>query len=282
MGKDKMYTTIIREQVELYRKANKKERGEIINHLCSITGRRRDSISRTLRIALGYNKQTKLIMKQAGTKKPLAPRRPGRPYKYPKEIDAALEYIWESYNYPCAERLIEVIPEAIKIFKRDREWKHNDEINQLLINMPLGSVKLRTTRFGRNKGLMRGFSTTRTSDLLKDIPIFCDDWNKKSAGYGQIDTVVHSGPKLQGIMAYTVNFVDIKTYWQEPVAQLGKGEIITLQSIQKIRTRLPFKLCGLHPDSGSEFINYSLLNVCKKEEIELTRSRPSKKNDIAT
>ena len=136
MGKDKMYTTIIREQVELYRKANKKERGEIISHLCSITGRRRDSISRTLRIALGYNKQTKLIMKQAGTKKPLAPRRPGRPCKYPKEIDAALEYIWESYNYPCAERLIEVIPEAIKISKRDREWKHNDEINSLEVVHP--------------------------------------------------------------------------------------------------------------------------------------------------
>lgn len=31
-----------------------------------------------------------------------------------------------------------------------------------------------------------------------------------------------------GTMAYTVNYVDVATYWQEPVAQLNKGERATV------------------------------------------------------
>ena len=267
-----MYTEIIRDQSEPYRKATKKEKGAILSNLCAVTGRSRDSVSRTLRIVLGYNKRLKI-------KKPLVKNNRGRPHKYSKDVDAALEYIWESYNYPCAERLKEVIPEAIKIFNRDSEWKFGESTNKLLFGMSLGSIKIRTVNMSKKKGLIRGFSTTRTSKLLNDIPIFCGDWSKKGAGYGQIDTVVHSGPKLEGNMVYTVNFVDVATYWQEPVVQLGKSERATIKSIKTIQDRLPFKLRGLHPDSGSEFINFSLLNVCKKEGIELTRSRPSKKND---
>ena len=279
MGKVKMYTTIICDQIEEYRKATKKEKGIILDNLCSVTNRSRDSVSRTLRNCIGYNRYATKKSQNKGNKKPLRRRKPGRPLKYSKEIDAALEYIWKAYNYPCAERLKEVIPEAIKIFKRDKEWKCTSSTDQLLLDMSLGSIKLRTVSMSKKNGIIRGFSTTRSAGLLKDIPIFCGDWSTKSAGYGQIDTVVHSGPKLEGAMVYTVNFVDIATYWQEPVAQLNKGEKATLKSIMLIEKRLPFKLRGLHPDSGSEFINYSLYNVCKKRNIELTRSRPSKKND---
>jgi hypothetical protein len=42
---------------------------------------------------------------------------------------------------------------------------------------------------------------------------------------------------------------------------------------------LPWPLRGLHPDSGSEFINRAGIAWCKHRRIELTRSRPSKKND---
>ncbi len=104
-------------------------------------------------------------------------------------------------------------------------------------------------------------------------------WSKKGSGYGQIDTVVHSGSKLIRTMAYTVNYVDVATYWQEPVAQLDKTDTSTLVSIQTIAKLLPWKLRGLHPDSGSEFINQASIDWCKRHRIELTRSRPSKKND---
>ena len=50
---------------------------------------------------------------------------------------------------------------------------------------------------------------------------------------------------------------------------------------------MPFRLRGLHPDSGDEFINATLISWVKEKnrsrkpehQIELSRSRPSKKND---
>ena len=140
-------------------------------------------------------------------------------------------------------------------------------------------MKVRCVALAKKRGLLRGQSTTKSSSLLKSIPVFFGSWEQKGAGYGQVDTVVHSGPKLMGSMVYTVNYVDVATYWQEPVAQLNKGELATTASLAVIQQRLPFVLTGLHPDSGSEFINQVGKAWCNDQKIELTRSRPHKKND---
>ena len=45
-----------------------------------------------------------------------------------------------------------------------------------------------------------------------------------------------------------------------------------------IKKKLPVLLLGIHPDTGSEFINWILKKWCDKEKIEMTRSEPGKKN----
>lgn len=203
----------------------------------------------------------------------------GRPRKYTAETEAALAFVWEQYEYPCAERLIGEIPEAIRIFVRDGMWSYSEQATEQLWDMSLGAMKVRCVAMAKKKGLMRGISTTKSSDLLTSIPVFFGPWNKKGPGYGQLDTVVHSGPKLMGTMAYSVDYTDVATYWQEPVAQLNKGETATLASLKIIKRRLPFPWLGAHPDSGSEFINDLANKWAQAEGIELTRSRPNKKND---
>jgi len=42
---------------------------------------------------------------------------------------------------------------------------------------------------------------------------------------------------------------------------------------------IPFPMLGLDTDNGKEFINYTLLEYCRRESITFTRSRPYKKND---
>ena len=256
-----------------YRKATKKERGKILDDFERVYKRPRKSLIRSFNRLLGYSKK-KPKNKNEGHKRPR-----GRPTKYTNKVNAAIETLLEAYNFPSAERIHSFIPEAIRIFKRDSMWKYDEKTTNLLINMPLGSLKPRVAKISRSRGLMRGFSTTRPSKIFKDIPVYLGDWSKEGAGYGQIDTVVHSGPRLEGIMAYTVNFVDVATYWQEPVAQLNKGELATKKSLQIIKSRVPFPIKGLHPDSGSEFINYTLKKWCSLNHIQYTRSRPSKKND---
>jgi hypothetical protein len=45
--------------------------------------------------------------------------------------------------------------------------------------------------------------------------------------------------------------------------------------------KLPFPMLGLDVDNDSAFINETVVNYCKDRRIELTRSRPYKKNDQA-
>ena len=283
---------IIREQMYDYRTGDKRKRGEVLDLLESVLHRPRKSIIRTM---------NNLLDKQANKKKRrnknphtysqaanrTLPRAPGRPKKYSAEADAALFYIWEAYNYPCAERLHPEIVEAMRIFIRDGEWDYSEKATRELESMSLGSMRRRLVKFAHKEGLMRGFSTTRSSELLNVIPIFHGNWNDMPLGYGQIDTVVHSGEKLIGTMVYTVDFVEMQTYWTALRAQLGKAAETTTESIKEIEKSLPFRMRGLHPDSGDEFINSTLISWVKKKnyrrnpehQIELSRSRPSKKND---
>jgi hypothetical protein len=78
-----------------------------------------------------------------------------------------------------------------------------------------------------------------------------------------------------------LDLVDISTGWSEQGAIMGKGERATVNRMDQIRKRLPFKMKGLDPDNGSEFINWHMHRYCKKNEITLTRSRPYHKNDNA-
>lgn len=261
-----MLKDIIHEKLPQYVKATSKEKSIIVSGIVTVSGMHRKAVIRALnreRVRSGWR----------------APPRLGRPKLYTTETDAALAWIWEQYDYPSAERLHDEITEAIRIFERDCIWRYPEQTTKQLKAMSLGAMKLRTTAMAKKRGLLRGQSTTRSGALLKSVPVFFGSWKCKGTGYGQIDTVVHSGPKLMGTMAYTVNYVDVATYWQEPVAQLDKTDDATLASIQTIAKRLPWKLRGLHPDSGSEFINKAGITWCKRRKIELTRSRPSKKND---
>lgn len=51
--------------------------------------------------------------------------------------------------------------------------------------------------------------------------------------------------------------------------------------MERIRSRLPFPLLGIDPDSGSEFINWLLHEWCVSLGIAMTRIRPGRKNDHA-
>jgi len=212
-----MFKAIIEENLPKYIKASLPEKLVIVSSIVEVSGIPRKAIVRAL------NRERKRSNWQA-------PPRLGRPRIYLPETEAALAFIWEQYDYPCAERLYDEIHEAIRIFVRDGLWNYSQSATEQLLKMSLGSMKVRTAVITKKKGLLRGQSTTKSGELLKSVPVFFGSWNKKASGNGQIDTVVHSGPKLMGNMAFSVNYVDVATYWQEPVAQLNKSERATLTS----------------------------------------------------
>lgn len=258
---------VIREHLPIYLKASRKEKAVILNSLNSSLRLHRKSLIRSLKRMQRYD--------------PWKPRKKvGRPLRYGPGVTAALSELWQISGELCAERLRPMLSEYLKILIRDNMWPHDDEITGQLQAMSMGTMKDRMAQFLRIK-LGGGRSTTKPSDLKEVIPIRRGPWENPEPGYGEIDTVVHCGSTLSGEMAYTVNFVDIATFWSESVAQINKGQLRTKSSVVEIQRRLPFPLLGLDPDTGSEFINWVLKGWCDEEGIELTRSRPNHKNDNA-
>jgi hypothetical protein len=54
-----------------------------------------------------------------------------------------------------------------------------------------------------------------------------------------------------------------------------------VEGVDRIRRVLPFSLNALDTDNGSEFVNETMIKYCLRHGIELTRSRPYRKNDQA-
>ncbi len=62
--------------------------------------------------------------------------------------------------------------------------------------------------------------------------------------------------------------------------QVREGCLV-VEALDQLRKALPFPLRGLDTDNGSEFLNDTLISYCSDQGIELTRSRPYRKNDQA-
>jgi len=177
--------------------------------------------------------------------------------------------------------LYPLISDYVAIFRRDDTWKNSDEATGKLLKMSERTVKRRVTKFEQIKRKGQGFSSTSPSSVKTIIPVFMGPWRNMDPGHEQIDTVVHCGSTLKGDMVYTLNSTDVATYWNLLGAQWNKGEEATIENRNRLRKRLPFKQVQDHSDTGGEFINRATLIWNKKTGINLTRSRPNKKNDNA-
>lgn len=205
----------------------------------------------------------------------------GRPVTYTPDVIVALKAVWTAASEICGELLYPITAEYVAILKRDGLWNHRPETTEKLLQMSEGTMKAKVGSFMKARHTHHGVSATSPSLLKNIIPIFTGPWKDKPPGYGQTDTVVHCGNTLLGDMVFSLNYTDVATMWIGLSGQWNKGQRATQESLQKIRSRLPFPLFGLHPDSGSEFINRFVKEWCDREQIELTRSRPNKKNDNA-
>jgi hypothetical protein len=172
-----------------------------------------------------------------------------------------------------------MVGEYIDILIRDKMWDHNSEATLRLRKMSVGTMKRKVGKFFKIRNGHKGLSATTPSALKTLIPTFRGPWEGKPPGYGQIDSVVHCGSSLLGDLVYTVNYTDTSTYLVIPRAQWNKGMLATRESMKNIQEKMPFPWLGAHPDTGSEFINKFVYDWCRENSIELSRSRPNKKND---
>lgn len=261
---------ILKAKVKEYLEADRSGKGRLLTELCSVTGFNRKAVVRRLR-------QLQLTdpVKAQGKR--------GRKEIYGPRVTAALKYIWSLFHELCADRLHPHLTEYVTVLRRYQDWDYGDTVTTVLLSMSLATCKRRIAGFTKIHKGPRGKGTTRPSALKELIPIRRGPWDNPAAGFGEVDTVAHCGATVAGDYVFTVQYTDVRTIWTCLSAQWNKGQAATKRSFERITNRLPFSLLGIDPDSGSEFINWTLKDWCDDQTpaVEMTRIRPYYKNDHA-
>src|SRR3989449_2159830 len=206
------------------------------------------------------------------------PRRPRGP-SYSRAVIQALAQIWEAAGYPWSVRLKAMLPLWLP-------WLRQRTTLTPELERQLRAISARQIdrRLQPRKRVLRRrlYGRTKPGTLLKHhIPIKTDHWDVTRPGFTEIDLVSHSGDCADGEFAHSFNLTDIHTTWTETRAVLGKGETGIVAALEDMRQSLPFTLCGIDSDNGSEFLNHHLVRYCRTQQIQFTRGRPYKKDDNA-
>jgi hypothetical protein len=250
---------------ERYHKAQGKERTRLLDEFC---------------VTAGYNRKYAIrLLNGARPDKPRVKRPRGRKPQYGKQVISILTAVWEAAGYPWSVRLKALLPNWMPWIRK--RYRPSGEMEKQLLAMSARQMD-RRLQGSKREQKRKTYGRTKPGALLKHhIPVKTESWNVKGPGFAEIDLVSHSGNSAEGEFAYSLNLTDIATGWTESAALLGKSEVAVQQGLDEIRASLPFRLLGLDSDNGSEFINWHLKRWCDREQIQLTRGRPYKKDDNA-
>ena len=249
-----------------YVHASGREKGQLLDEFCAITG---------------YTRKHALVLLSHPPAEQRVDERRGRPPSYgPAEV-ALLRVCWSATDGICSKRLAPFLPELLERLRRWQALRHiSAETIERVVHMSPVTIDraLASSRDGLPK---RGLSTTRPGTLLKHqvaIKTFAD-WTEALPGFVEVDLVAHCGWTGAGPFLYTLTLVDVATGWVSCAGLRDKRAETVLAALRRLQRGLPFTILGLDSDSGSEFLNTTLLDYCANQHITFTRSRPYRKND---
>ncbi len=252
-----------------YLKADKKEKGRILDEFCHNTNYDRKYAIQIFRAKYDYHR----VAREG--------RKP-RKKKYSSKVLSVAIKVWELLDNPCGARLKPTLIPTVESMMRHREIYISKNTKYLLEKISAKILDRKLEKERQIRKLDRNRGTTRHGSLLKlSIPIRITNWDTEKTGFMEMDTVAHNGGDLSGEFIYSLDMVEISSGWSEQYAVLGRGERGIIGAVNKIKNVLPFKLLGLDSDSGSEFINWHMVKYCDREKLLFTRSRPDRKNDNA-
>lgn len=250
--------------VERYKKANYLEKKPILDEFCKVCG---------------YNRKYAIRKLSKKLKPPSTPVKRGRTPIYDARVIKVLAQIWEEMGRICSKKMKAIIPTWLN-YLPVLECSTREKL--LIMSASTIDRILAPTRRATGH---RGISTTRaTAFAKKHIPLKTEFDNESRPGFMHADTVAHCGDSLFGTYALSLTMTDIATTWTEERAVWSKGSSFVFEQIQDIEKNLPFKILGYHADNGGEVLNKRIFNYFQtsreeKDKIQITRSRPYKKND---
>ncbi|BCG97437.1 MULTISPECIES: DDE-type integrase/transposase/recombinase [unclassified Mesorhizobium] len=199
---------------------------------------------------------------------------------YDEAARAALIVLWEASDRVCGKRLKALLPILLPALERNGHLKLEEEIRHKILSMSAATI---------DRLLQMPRRTMRTKKKPRVVPeprrrikmrTFAD-WNEPLPGSMEMDLVAHCGEANRGSYVHSLVLTDIASGWTEAAPIVAREGTLVVETLERIRMGLPFALRALDVDNGSEFVNNRLIEYCLGHGIELTRSRPYRKNDQA-
>ena len=176
----------------------------------------------------------------------------------------------------------EAIKEWIKFYTPDTLTEFQ---RQQIQTMSRGTLERLLAGIRGQEKAQWGLSTTKSANrkIKNQIPLNRYDQVITRPGFTQADCVAHCGNSAAGEFLNTITLIDIFSSWTLNHAIQGKKAPQVRKGFIRFRAELPFDLLALNTDSGSEFINSSMIRLMGpndgQKRVTFTRSRPYKKND---
>jgi hypothetical protein len=258
---------VVRALAPRYAHVGKREKGQVLDEVCQLTGYTR--------------KHAVAPLRHPPADTPLVKRTRRRSASYgPAEVDL-LQLCWLVTDGICGKRLAPFLPELLR---RLRHWHAlrdvPAEVQARVARMSAATVDRALQPYRTREG-RRGISTTRPGALLKRqiaIRTFAD-WTDVQPGFLEMDLVAHCGWNAAGPFLYTLSMVDVATGWVACAGLRDRRQETVFCGLQRLQADLPFPILGLDSDNGGEFINHLLIGYCAEQGITFTRGRPYAKND---
>lgn len=254
----------LRRMQKRYLKANRTERGQLLDEMEAVTEQHRKSLIRRM-----------------GGDLERRPRRRQRGRTYGSDVDDALRVIHESLDHICAERVKPDLVRMAKHLARFDELQATDELLTKLEGISISTVRRILTRIHQDEPRLPRKRPRNRNIVTRDVPMQRIPWNEQQPGHFETDLVHHSGPTSSGEFVCSLQMIDVTTGWSERRAVLGRSYLVMSDAFLTILGRLPFPAREIHPDNGTEFFNHHLVRFWKHavQDVRLSRSRPYQKND---
>lgn len=247
-----------------YRAASGAEKRKILDEFIAATGYHEKSAIRTLNAEpTTKGRQTR-----------------SRPSLYDEAVRAALIVLWDASDRVCGKRLRALLPILLPALERNGHLHLGEAMRRKILAMSASTSDrlLRVPRSAtRVKKARRAMPAARRRVPVRTFA----DWNEPPPGSMEMDLVAHCGDANCGSYVNSLVMTDIASGWTEAAPLVVRESGLVVETLDRIRNGLPFALRALDVDNGSEFVNEALINYCLSHGIELTRSRPWRKNDQA-
>lgn len=246
--------------------ASKKERGQILDEYCRNTGQERKYAIKKFRYKAGI--------------KPEGSQRKARKEYYDSRVKSALATLWKIFDYPCGARLEPLLKDEAQKLRALGEIICTDETMSKLLEITSSTIDKKLAHEKEVERNKRKYASKRNFLIASMVPTKTSaEQDNTIPGMMQVDCVEHCGTSASGEYVNTLSVVDIFSGWWEGGAIMGKGQERALVAMDTARMRSPFAWKELHPDNGGNILNIHVYRYAHEHGMEMSRSRPYKKND---